>query len=82
MHLITEVYSRCFLEELDLLVGAIVVVAVEGEETLGRGSSIFGLATNLFLDVSSYCTPLEFFSCVGDLVGAILAVAQGLVYTI
>jgi hypothetical protein len=71
-----------FILGLELLVGAIVVVAVGGEGTMLGGSSLCALATIFLVDVASCLAPLEIFSCVGGLGDAILVVALGFVDTI
>ena len=63
---------------LELLVGALVVVAVGEGSTMRCGSSFFALGTILLVGVA----PLEIFSCLGGLGDAIVVVALGFVDTI
>jgi hypothetical protein len=67
---------------LELLVGAIMVVAVGGGSTMICGPSFFALGTILLVGVAPCLAPLEIFSCVGGLGDAILVVALGFVDTI
>ena len=71
-----------FILGLDIIVGALVLVAVEGGNTMRCGSSLFALATILLVGVASCLAPLEIFSCVGGLGDAIVVVALGFVDTI
>ena len=71
-----------FILGLELLVGAIMVVAVGGRSTMICGPSFFALGTILLVGVAPCLAPLEIFSCVGGLGDAILVVALGFVDTI
>jgi hypothetical protein len=62
---------------LELLVGAIMVVAVGGGSTMICGPSFFALGTILLVGVAPCLAPLEIFSCVGGLGDALVVVAVG-----